>query len=191
MLRLSVKGDYKKVLKDMKLVESKLTARARQAALRKTAAAIRKEVLKRTAAEIGLPQKFIRKRFKVFSHPRTKSVDVWAGLQKIPLISITGAMSPRAAARFMQSVSGRPFMATMPSGHVGWYQRKSNAMHKPGRNKNPHRPELPIAEVKLDYSQAAEKQLMRTGDALGPRLFPREFETALQKQLERNRPYAR
>ena len=191
MLRLSVKGDYKKVLKDMKLVESKLTARARQAALRKTAAAIRKETLKRTAGEIGLPQKFIRKRFKVFSHPRTKSVDVWAGLQKIPLISITGGMSPRAAARFMHNVEGRAFMATMPGGHVGWYQRKSNAMHKPGRNKNPQRPELPIAEVKLDYSQAAEKQLLRTGDELGPRLFPREFETALQKQLARNRPYAR
>ena len=191
MLSLSVKGDYKKVLKDLALVENTLTAKARQAALRRTAAAIRKQALTRTAAEIGLPQKFIRKRFKVFTNAAKQQASVWVGMNRIRLIDLTDAMTPHKAARFMQGVEGLPFLARMPSGHVGWYQRKAGSKHKLGRNHNTNRPELPIDEVKLDYSNVADRQLLRAGDAIGPRVFPGEFEEALRKQLAKHKPYAR
>jgi len=188
---LSVKGDFEKIKKDLQLTERKLIARARQAALRKTGTEIRKETLKKTASDMGLAQKFIRKRIKIFSNPRRKSVAVWFGLQKIRLVSITSQLKPRAAARFMKNVQGQPFMATMPSGHTGWYIRKAGSRHKPGKRKNPHKPELPIEEVAIDFSVQGARNLQTVGDRTGPRVFPDAFVKALEKQLARNRPYAR
>lgn len=190
-MQLSIRGDYRRVLKDLRLQKSKITERARQRALRRTANDIRKKVLRQTAADAGIQQKFIRKRLKVYSLPRQKKIAIWFGFQPIKAIHVIGNKSDKAQAKYMARFTGSPFVATMPSGHKGWFARKPGSRHRKGKNNNPDKPELPIGEVMVHYGREGRKNLIVIANTLGPRVFPRYFREEINKALAKEKAHAR
>ena len=187
---LKLKKDFKKIVKDLELQDKKLIARARQAALRKTGAKVRVKALKNTASEVGIQQKFLRRRIKVYSHPRFKKIAVWFGFKPIPAIEVVGKMSARASARFMSRFTGSPFMATMPSGHVGFFARYPKTRKRKQNEKGDY-PQHPIGEVMVHYEKQGRRNLERAGDQIGPPAFKFFFPKEIERQLNKNRQYAR
>lgn len=192
---LSVKGDVKRVVRDLRLQDKKLIGRARQNALNKVGAEIRKQVIRRTASEVGLAQKWIRPRVKKYSKPYKAKITLWMGLSPIPVYKVTRGgkkpMSGRAEGKIMARFTGSPFLATMASGHKGWFARKPGSRHKPGLRNNPDKPELPIGEVVFNFKEIGKRALTQISETVGPVMFEKEFIKDIQKQLAKNKPNAR
>lgn len=152
----------------------------------------RTQAVREIAPLVGVQQKSIRRRLKVFASQRINLgagdfVRLWLGLR--------AGIHPKNDRRVVKGFRG-VFKATMPSGHAGLFVRRPNKLRttpnsthaNPSRagRPNPARSALPIDEVKisLDHGRMAPI-LIRQARVAFEAFFEREFRRLLELKARR------
>lgn len=188
---IGIKGDIKGAVKYLQGYQRKVIPQAVPAALNKTSALINTATRKAMAQELGFAQKHFKKRLKVFRAKRNKwESSNWVGTKiQIPVSAVfkSGAAQMRYSKASVNVPLGELFTATMPTGHKGVFYKKPGAKGKVGRDSKGRvkKGRLPIQEVMIDLSEAANKVLPPTGRRIVSSDFSRLLAHELKYRLGR------
>ena len=175
--RANVRGDMKEITKHLDKTQRRIIPLATASALNKTAAQINTKARSIVAKDIGVAQKHINRKFKVFkANRRNWSVKNWIGTQvKIPVSKVFKDPKKQINYTKKKNLTGgkTPFIARMKSGHSGPFYRKGEKR-------------LPIKEAMIDISDISTRVLATVGPqiAMGKfrALFARELEWRLKRK---------
>lgn len=191
MISVSVNGDVKDIVRDLKLRQPQIVKRSTLTALNRANAKVfteaKREVRKRTGVPLKHYKSKIRKYNARFNNLRAR---VWMGLgARIRLAAVnTGKKINRKweplidAASLEDKTLANAFRATMPNGSDGIFIRRRNAGAKGGRDSKGQlkRNRLPIRAVTLDITKESSEAVIHAGNVYGraefERVFKREFE---------------
>jgi hypothetical protein len=168
---LSVRGDIRAVLRDLKHLERTVVPRATATALNRTNERVRTQIVKGLSGSLGILQKRVRRRvilpraLRATRHKLTAS-----GLTLFTFVPEIYRLRTVEARREAQGPNR--FIATMPSGHVGLFRRRG-----PTR--------LPIQEILIDLSARTAREAAAVVNTQGRGLFRTEFARALRRHLRR------
>lgn len=175
---IDIQGDVKSLTKELDRIQRRVIPAAVPAALNKTMDRINTRIVKGVSKDLGIAQKYIRKRAKKYPANRRKwESKNWIGTKvKIPVSSIY--KSKRGQLKYIKGKTRVPlnrlFHAKMPSGHEGIFYRKGKSR-------------LPIQEVMIDLNDSfvVKNIEMIAGNLAGyefPKLLSHELRFRLDKQ---------
>lgn len=173
-IQFKVKGDIKRMTRDLNKVQRKIVPKVTSQAMNKTLAKMRTQWVREMAARLGIQQKLLRQQSIMFrTNPfklRASLLGLVAGI-RISRFSGTARETGTGAKKGKRFFEGG-FIATMPSGHTSIFQRKG-------------RPRLPIKEPVVSLQPEGERLLKRIGDTTGIKFFLAEFQRLLSIRLKR------
>lgn len=199
-MQLSVKGDAKAILKDLKIVNKKIQVAATNRALNDANRAVHTRVVKALVASSGVPRRYFigqraltlksgkeRKQLKGIakkynSNFKTLKASTWLGLKKkIPVRAVKGWGTNKYTKKSLAGKSAADaFIARMPTGHEGVFIRST-------------RSRLPIQEVVFDFSEYGQELVEKVGNRVATKTFLKAFNREMKRRLNQkgNRAFRR
>lgn len=159
---IDVRGDTKKVLKDLGIVSDDVAKRAQVFAINRAAQATETRVRRETAANVGVSQKLIR--------PKMRRLRATFRRPLAELRYLSGGVLAYKAGKKPQ---GSQFMATMKSGHKGIFYRKT-----PKRTHS-----LPIGETAIALIPSFMRYTERLLRTFTPGEYIRVFDRDLRRRI--------
>ncbi len=162
MSAINIKSDIKGLTKVLTGIQRKIIPLAVPAAMNKTVTRINTQVRRAIATELGVPQKVIKSKIKVFrATKRNWDASNWVGLRSsIPVSKVFHSAKKQInyAKGRMNIAANKLFGATMPTGHQGVFYRKTKKR-------------LPIQEVMIHLDEVAPPILIRLGQQIAGEKF--------------------
>lgn len=173
-LQINVDGDIESIARSIEATEAQVALATRRA-LNKTAMWVRTRLLREASSTTGIKQKDIRQRLRLYKATRDRlSATVWLGSGAI--VVKAGALGRMRQTRTGAAVKGHffegAFVATMPNGHRGIYERL-------GRKR------LPIEELEVSFQQHYSDIVRRKIDMEAMQYFEVVFERELKFVMSR------
>jgi len=175
---IDVKGDVKRITRDLKRVQRKIVPKAAAKALNRTNRGIKTDATKALSSELNIkPQKRVRRRLLLPRGLRaTPKRLVTGGLRLfrfVPAVWLVGK-----GKRALKSSTGpNRFIAEMESGHVGLFSRKPGSKHR--KVGGVWQPELKITQIIENVERRAVEIHNRVVAKAGRVRWPREFQAAI------------
>lgn len=172
----TVKGSMKEITRDLTRVQRKVVPAATVSALNKTAVTVRKsstQDISRTKAIT--PQRLIRDRLRLVRASRRN-------LAALILARLTGVAAGKLGTPRQQAKGARvkrhffpgAFVATMPSGYKGIFQRRGTKR-------------LPIEEKVIPLQPEADKIIRKHVNTTGAAAWVKNFQRELKWRLDKRR----
>lgn len=189
--RLDIKGDMKRVLKDLGHVDKVLAKRSASSALNRTMTQARTQVVREVAGKLGVKAKPIRQRVAFNRRDRATPRDLSAALRgRLQKLSVTSVMTPAQRGKLRDHIGrGNRKTGTYAAGRL-W----PSAFIAPTRNRKAVKvfrrkgaSRLPIELVGFDVAGPIDASATRQIKRVGPKVFRQNFERDMRYRLTRNR----
>jgi len=192
---IDVSSNADEVAAIMGRIGERIVDDARIAALNRTGASGVTQIRKDTATATGVPSKEISKRMKLHrASKRVRGARIFIGVLPVAAIKAGGRALANGVSYRGAKGEGRVkiksgFLATMPTGHRGIFQRTGEAKRVMTKGNYQGQRREPIAEVKIQIAPTARRNAERFVRVDAPRLFEdryrHEFEFRVQREIDR------
>jgi hypothetical protein len=169
-MKLDVKADIRAIQRDLKAI-APLVQKSTVRALSRTVQHVQSQSVKNIANAVSVPQKVIRQRSKISkASPWQLSATLSMNLFPIPIIKLKPKQTKRGVTVARHAYPSA-FIAPMPSGHMGVFQRL-------GKKR------LPIQEIKLTINPPADHLISQQLNQ-SSRYFKKTLEVDLKWRFRR------
>lgn len=185
MIDVDIRGDVKELTRMLKDVQRNIVPQVTVTALNKTGTKLKTATATRIARQTGIPKKFIagtgakakvkvNGRLKLYrANKHHKSIKLWMGAYNISAASLGKIKETRSGVVKVGKVSfSGAFKATMPNGHVDYYQRKTGKRY-------------PIKKASIDIKRESTRAMLYSKNILAPPEFKKQFNQALEWKLRK------
>jgi len=170
-LDIRLQSDFKAVNRNLTDMQRKVIPPVAISAINKTLNSHKRDFTRNVSKVANIPIRLIKQKIHLYkANQRYRSGLLWSNVSPIPLIKLSKNATERVdGVKVGKRLAKGAFVATMPSGHIGIYDRDNFSR-------------LPISEVKVDVGKVM-KRAERRLNALSFREFMKHFVPELERRL--------